>query len=105
MLLVGKDGSVFKLWVSGYQFRGIQKREWDSPCDSNWLNIGVRVDAPLGSWQFTRACLLTWELESLATWFDAINREAPIESHIGFTEPVLQFQLLDRSESGAAIRI
>src|ERR1700738_540527 len=62
------DGSSFHLKLVGYQFPEKVNEEWDS----NWLIIYIAMNLPQGAWSVTDPFLLTYEVRSLADWFDAI---------------------------------
>jgi hypothetical protein len=88
MRLQNKEGITFELEVVGYEFATIQEDYWDS----NWLNVQVRIEHPLGAWSFMDPCLTTFDVERLAGWFEATARgEAIPEAEEGFVEPTLEF--------------
>lgn len=123
MRISGPDGLEFELTIVGYQFPRIKQ----TPYDSNWLKVNIRVKHPRGSWETTGPFLRTMEVAELATWFEAVaveapmvNRETWIESgrpHIAgspdlrlfdsmeFLEPNLRFALVERSRESAIIRV
>lgn len=74
------------LAILNYEFPRISDDEWDS----NWLLVRLEGRQPRDSWTHVSSCLLTWDLQALAEWFDALaeGREAPA---LQFTEPVLSF--------------
>jgi hypothetical protein len=59
----------------------------DPKYDSNWLVVAGKVTHSRGSWQFTCACLLTYEAARLASWMDAVADANPRSNTCGFTEP------------------
>lgn len=69
MLLKGADGSEIDLRLTRYQFPEITDEKWDA----NWLMIALRVQAPQGSWHTVDPALLTWEVQELADWFEALG--------------------------------
>jgi hypothetical protein len=72
--------------VLNYEFPQISDDEWDS----NWLLVRMEGRQPRNSWTQVSSCLLTWDLQALAEWFDVMaeGREPP---SLRFTEPVLNF--------------
>src|SRR2546422_6569564 len=92
MLLKGRDDSTVELVVLGYQFPDHRHDDWDA----NWLVIEARVNAAIGSWRFTKRCILTFELNELATWLHGILRRRPVGPLLEFMEPLITFQLIDR---------
>jgi len=123
MHLTSPEGSGFELAIVGYQFPEIEQ----SPYDSNWLLVSIRVKHPRGSWETTGPFLRTTDVAQLATWFDAvaleapmINRETWIESgrpqlagfpnlrlfdSMEFLEPNLRFTLVERNPESAVVRV
>ena len=90
-------GTLFSLSVSGYQFPAMATE----PYDSNWLNIAGRVEHPLGGWTFHDACLLTYELEHLCNWLEAVAVD-PRSRHepATFLEPNLEFHIVQGQDRG-----
>ena len=123
MRLTGPDGHEFELTILGYEFPGIEQ----TPGDSNWLMVNIRVKHPRGSWEATGPFLRTTEVAQLATWFDGvaveapmINRETWIESgrpqvagfpnlrlfdSAEFLEPNLRFALVESTGENAVVRV
>ncbi|AEN12876.1 MULTISPECIES: hypothetical protein [unclassified Streptomyces] len=85
------------------------------PYDDNWLVIAGSVTTPGGRWAFADPCLLTQEAREIAHWLRAVaagrvavaRPEDGEESSPGleFLEPVLAFDLVDRTEDGAVLRV
>lgn len=75
--------------ILGYQFPRLE----NEPYDSDWLNITIRVKHPRGSWTATDPSLLTYEVERLADWLEAIADGQRVDSDTGFLEPNLNFEL------------
>lgn len=103
LILNSKDSSSFSLSLEAVPLMerptpGINK--WES-----WLNIKVSVCCPQGSWQVTDECLLLHESEELAEWLKALAVGQAVEKEIFFTEPNLQFQVLDEAISDPVIRV
>lgn len=89
----------FELEIAGYQFPHLK----NEPYDSDWLNITICVKHSSGSWTKTDPSLLTYEVEWLIEWLEAIAEGQAVESDICFTEPNLRFQLLDENEKKVRI--
>ena len=101
MPLTGPDHANFALHIVGYAFPELRYE----PYDSDWLVITVIVTMARGSWRATHPCLLTWEVARLATWFDDIAAQAPVEPEESFVEPNLRFQLLASDGSSYHLRV
>jgi hypothetical protein len=95
MLLKGAENTEFEMKVVGYQFPHLD----NEPYDSDWLNINVRVVHPRGAWSATDACLLTWEVASLAEWLRRMADDTPAHSEENFIEPELHFEWFGESQS------
>jgi hypothetical protein len=90
MILTGDD-SWFRLVIVGYQFP--ENVEGDG--DSNWLMINGEVRLSGREWRFTDPCLDTFEVLSLADWLESFARGKGSERYCNFTEPNLQFELIN----------
>jgi len=96
--------SILTLDVLGYQFPAAREF-WDA----NWLVIRMAGQDQQGPWEFTDACLLTWELQWLGRWLEALGQRKirllpepgdvwhehmrpglPLVGGAGFLEPYLQ---------------
>src|SRR6476469_4979347 len=93
MRLKGADGSEIELHLTCYQFPEIMNEYWDA----NWLMISLRVQAPQGSWHTIDPALLTWEVQELAGWLEALASNQTAIQPIEFTEPCLAFAVTDQS--------
>jgi hypothetical protein len=91
MELNSSSGMDFKLEIEGYQFPDLETEIWDS----NWLIIQINVSHPNGNWSATDACLLTYEIASLANWFEQISNGKNDKLELGFLEPALHFKLIE----------
>ncbi len=102
MILRSRDLSEFELRVAGYQFPEI---DYDG-YDSNWLIVKIRA-APAGErpWKSTDPSLLTWEVERLSSWLDALGAGRPVEDEEYFIEPNLRFEVVDRDEDTITMRV
>ena len=80
-----------KMSVEGYQFPALENEPWDA----DWLNIKIQVKHPKGNWKATDPCLLTFELKWLIEWFEKICEGEKADAQIYFTEPCLEFEVLE----------
>jgi hypothetical protein len=88
--LTGDDSSV-RLTIVGYQFPEIIGDEWDS----NWLIVDGSASLEGRDWRFRDPCLTTFEAIELANWLEACARGTAGKTYCGFTEPNLEFELLN----------
>jgi hypothetical protein len=100
MRLSGPDGHAVELRIANYQF----PQSPDAPYDSNWLIIEGWVCHPRGSWSFRDACLMTYEVRWLADWLEALAAGKQERPWVTFTEPNLQFRLVETA-SPATLRV
>jgi hypothetical protein len=76
LILRGRDLSEFELEVAGYQVPGFAGDIFDA----NWLIVEGRVaPADERAWEFRDPALLTWEIERLSNWLDALASGAAVE--------------------------
>ena len=102
MILRSRDLSAFELRVAGYQFPDIESDEFDA----NWLVIEGRVaPADERAWEFRDPALLTWEVERLSNWLEALASGQPVEESEDFLEPNLRFEVVGRSGDVITIRV
>ena len=92
-VVLAGEGSSFELEIVSYQFPQISKDRWDS----NWLIIAGRVRLGARDWEFRDPCLTTFEVADLADWLDACVAGQPEFAYCAFTEPSLEFELVDES--------
>lgn len=91
MRLSNNEESVFELRIKGYEFPEIHNHMYDS----NWLIVEISVSHPKGEWTSHDPCLLTWELEKLINWFDAVAQNETTQVVIKFIEPHLEFHVVN----------
>jgi hypothetical protein len=101
VLLRGATGRKFGLEIEGYELPAIKDRQ----LDSNWLNITIHVSNEQSSWTATHPSLLTWDIERLAIWLEAIVEERAAAREIHFDEPNLKFGLLDLTRDTVNLRL
>jgi len=102
LILRGRDLSEFELRVAGYQFSNIESDEFDA----NWLVMEGRI-APVDerAWEFRDPALLTWEVEGLSNWLEALASEEVFDEGEDFTEPNVRFEVAARDEDTITIRV
>jgi hypothetical protein len=93
MRMIGNEGEEFRLDVLGYQFPEIKDNEWDS----EWLIISGEAMCAQGRWTFRDPCLCTFEVQTLAAWLRDVRIGGP-KREIGFTEPNLRFEHIERRD-------
>ncbi len=102
MILRGRDLSKFELRVAGYQFPDIESDKFDA----NWLVIEGRVAPADGrAWEFRDPALLTWEVQGLSSWLEALASEQTVEEREDFLEPNLYFEVAARDEDTITILV
>jgi len=101
-MLRGRDLSEFELKVVGYQFPGFSGDMFDD----NWLIVEGRVaPADERAWEFRDPALLTWEVERLSNWLEALASGVAMEDGEDFIEPNLRFEVVERGEGTITIRV
>ena len=100
MILRGRDLSTFELRVAGYQFSGFVGDMFDD----NWLVVKTRA-APADErpWESVDPSLLTWEVERLANWLEALALGQAVQESEDFVEPNLRFEVIERCEDAFTI--
>lgn len=90
MILRGRDLSEFELRVAGYQFPELEHDDWDS----NWLIVEIRsAPADQRPWKSVDPSLLTWEVERLSNWLEALASGEAVEDGEYFVEPTCASRL------------
>ncbi len=92
--------AVFQLEIAGYEFPEAQ-----TGYDSNWLMIRMTAAMPQGTWTVTDPSLLTYEVEELAAWLDAVAANRETGTALRFTEPNLSFRTIAREDGTRALRV
>ena len=102
MILRGRDLSTFELRVAGYQFPELDYDLWDS----NWLMVEIEA-APVDErpWVAADPSLLTWEVERLSLWLDALASRLSVEDEEDFVEPNLRFEVIARENGTFILRV
>ena len=102
MILRGRDLSEFELQVAGYQFPGFSGDVFDD----NWLIVVGRVaPADERAWEFRDPSLLTWEVERLSNWLEALASSKAVDDGEDFIEPNLRFEVVESSEGTITLRV
>jgi hypothetical protein len=102
VILRGRDLSEFELRVVGYQFPDFAGEVFDD----NWLVVETRA-APADErpWRATDPSLLTWEVERLSNWLEALASGRAVEEDEDFIEPNLRFEVVKRDEDTITVRV
>jgi|SRR6185369_3756856 len=101
MNLRNKKGEEFHVDIVGYQFPDIHNKYWDS----NWLNIRVSGINSLGSWSVEDPSLLTFEVESLASWLEKLILDKVSQPREDFLEPNLKFCVIKHGFGSYLMRV
>jgi len=102
VILRSRDFSAFELRVAGYQFPDIESDEFDA----NWLVVEGRVaPADERAWKFRDPALLTWEVEGICNWLEAVASGQNVEESANFMEPNLRFEVAERAQDTITIRV
>ena len=102
MNLRSRDLSEFELRIAGYQFPGFSGDEFDD----NWLIVEGRVaPADERAWEFRDPALLTWEVERLSIWLEALASGQTVEDDEDFVEPNLRFEVAESAQDTITIRV
>jgi len=91
-MLLSAEDSWFKLTIADYQFHNDTHDKWDS----NWLIIDGSVRLAGRHWRFKEPCLTNLEAYDLAAWLEDCVYKEPDKPYCSFTEPNLQFDLVDK---------
>jgi hypothetical protein len=91
-MLLSAEDSWFKLTIADYQFHNDTHDKWDS----NWLIIDGSVRLAGRDWRFREPCLTNFEAYDLAAWLEDCVYKEPDKPYCSFTEPNLQFDLVDK---------
>ena len=101
MKLSRPDGTILEIKIKGYQFPDIT----DDIHDANWLQIQFISTTDGQTWETTKPCMLTWEVEKLIKWLDKISLGKSVDDKCYFIEPVISFQYYDDEIEGKKLRI
>lgn len=91
MEILSKNGDFFRLFIINYQFPYIDNAHHDS----NWLVIKIEASHQNRKWTAIDSCLLTYEVEELANWFENLAKGNNKKAKIEFLEQSLEFHLID----------
>jgi len=103
MIFHGTENQSISLFIAGYQF---PENSTPKDFDANWLNIHLEVDCKQGHWKRSDPALLSWEVEELIAWLNAILQERDnVLDVLIFTEPSLNFQFKGKKGEHFLFRI
>ncbi len=100
MILEGTNGRRLELTLVAYEFPEIEDDRWDS----NWLVVRISAADDTDSWTAEDPCLLTWEVDELADWLDAVAEPPATVADLEFTEPNLMFERIE-ADGAACVRV
>jgi hypothetical protein len=100
VILEGTNGRRLELTLVAYEFPEIEDDRWDS----NWLVVRISAADDTDSWTAEDPCLLTWEVDELADWLDAVAEPPATVADLEFTEPNLMFERIE-ADAAACVRV
>lgn len=101
MRLQGIDGARFELSVLAFQ----HPRGASNEIDANRLQVRVALATDDGAWIEIVPCLVTWELERLAEWMEALAAHRATDAEQRFLEPDLRFRIAPAAGVARVLRI
>lgn len=88
------DGNnLFQLEIVSYQY----PETLDDRYGSNWVVVKGQVETEGDVWEFLDPCLLAWEAQELATWFEALANHSNTTNVLRFIEPNVSFRSLSNN--------
>ena len=101
MRLLGGDGSLFEITLLGWQ----HPRGAANEIDANRLKVRIAIATADGAWVEVSPCLVSWEVERLADWFDALAAHRATDAAQVFLEPDLRFLIAPASGIARVLRV
>lgn len=100
MILKGIKNQKVEIRVLG------EKKELLTLQDSDWLKLCIDVSSEAENWQTVDESLTVAEFKELVNWFRDLSLNKKVEyTNLLFTEPNLEFDLLESSENYKIIKI
>lgn len=100
MILKGIKNQKVEIRVLG------EKKELLTLQDSDWLKLCIDVSSESENWQTVDESLTVAEFKELVNWFRELSLNKKVEyTNLLFTEPNLEFDLLESSEKYKIIKI
>lgn len=93
---------VFEMRIIGYQYTD---QEEVSDFDSKWLRQSFKVSYQKKEWQWVSSSLILEEVPQLIDWLCAIANNEEVKTNIDFIEPDIRFELVQRDNEWATIRV
>ncbi len=94
------SGHYADIHIEGYQY-AMAESVWDL----NWLVVAGSVQDLSGRREFRDPCLLRWELDALAAWFESLATGQPTDGDPEFLEPDLRFRLVRQDDDAVALDV
>lgn len=101
MRLLGSDGASFEITLLGWQ----HPRGAANEIDANRLEVRIAIATGEGAWIQIAPCLVAWEVERLADWFDALAAHRATDAGQVFLEPDLRFRIAPASGIARVLRV
>lgn len=93
-MFIGQDGeNQFSLKIMDYQFPGNRNNDYDA----NWVLVSIEAKTPEWQWEKTDPALLTWEIQGLVNWLEAVVADREQWKYIAFIEPNLSFEVMEKN--------
>lgn len=74
--------------------------------DSDWLKVYLNVKSEFGNWEVVDESLMLSEFKELISWFKDLSENKEIKyKNLYFTEPNLEFFLVENNNSSKKIRM
>jgi hypothetical protein len=99
--LLTKEGASFELSLLAWQ----RPRGAPNEIDANRLQVRITLATEDGSWNEIAPCLVAWEAERLAEWFEALAAHRATDAEQRFLDPDLRFQILPASGIARVLRV
>ncbi|MCC6640781.1 MAG: hypothetical protein IT386_06435 [Deltaproteobacteria bacterium] len=101
MRFLGRDGASFELSLLGWQ----RPRGAANEIDANRLKVRLVITTNEGTVDEVAPCLVAWEVERLADWFEALAAHRATDAEQCFLEPDLRFRISPASGVARLLRI
>ena len=93
MLLRKDKATEVIIKIVSYQF----PHGFNNIYDANWLKVKIKARHPQGVWEKIDPCLEAFELKSLVEWFEDLAAGKETEPNLSFTEPCLEFEIIEKN--------
>lgn len=101
MLFQCMDNQSVGIELLEYQFSQRNNGLGDSHEPEKWIIISVSVKSNVGNWNAKDPSLEIDDIPIISDWFKTLSQNRPVkyEGNLSFTEPCLEFQLLNSFDS------